>query len=71
MTCDPTAFAMRPFSAVFFVYSRFFVTFAVTGRSSWLLCSTVWLCCLSLFLERAIRLVDPRVTLLCSFDVFS
>ena len=45
-----------------FVFTAFFVPFAVTGRSSWLLCPAVCLCYLSSFLELAIRLVDPRVT---------
>ena len=34
----------------------------MTGRSAWLLCSTVLIWCVSQFLERWLGLVDPRVT---------
>ena len=50
----------------FVVSSQFFVSFAVTGRSSWLLCSAVCLLSPS-FLDRPIRLVAARVTFALQF----
>ena len=69
MMCDPSA------SATLTVIGRFtcirsmqfwgaflvFAAFAVAGRSTWLLCLAVLLC-LSVFLERAIRMVGSLVT---------
>ena len=49
MMCDPNAFATLTVPCSFEVSSHFPVTFVVTGRSCWLLCSAVWLCFLSVF----------------------
>ena len=53
---------LRQFFHFHDVCSQFLAMFAVTGRSTWLLYPAVLLCCVSVFLERALRVVGSRVT---------
>ena len=78
--CDPSTFCqahrdrliqMRPFSAVLRRLPSFFAPSDETGRSSWLLCCAILLCCLPVLRNVQFGCLLHKSCSLCSSDVFS